>query len=265
MVKFAVGKFLWATTPLRVPYDVMVQPKDRGGLGLQDPTRKARVMLAARWESSARADTPTLSGCWLRHLQQRYADSVKVPACVKHYSAACRSAAFAGVPDLVGRELNKALYDAALAEDVPLPRAMRGVSPAVQRDVWSSVHIKTLPVDARATWFKVVHDVLPTAMRLMAANQATIPDCSKCGEAEDVTHRLARCGDGRRAAWAWLVRHVKDTTGEMVTEASITKPATMAAAATWTLGVAVHFLATRRNIGAGDLRRYLERRRREEF
>ena len=64
--------------------------------------------------------------------------------------------------------------------------------------------------------------------------------------------------------WAWLVRHVTDTTSEIVTEASITKPATMATAATWTLGVAVHYLATRRNVSAGDLRRYLERRRREE-
>lgn len=264
-VRKAIGRFLWAAKRVRVPFNVLVQPTGRGGLGLQDPVRKAAAMFTARWETAARADGASLSGCWLRRLQQGLADVDALPACLKYFGASRRSAPLDAVPpDLLGKGLTRTLYAAALAEDVPVPRAMREVDADVQQHIWRCVHAKHLPVDARSTWYEAVHDVLPTAIRLQAAKQAAAPDCPRCQEPEDVEHRLARCGAERQAAWAWLRQRVLEDTGVAITERTITRPTLPAgppgATATWTLGVAVHFLATRRNVTAAALRRHLEHR-----
>lgn len=64
---------------------------------------------------------------------------------------------------LVGKDLSRAMYDAALAVGVPFSRAMRKASAEVQQHLWRCVHAKGLPVDARSTWYEVVHGVLPRA------------------------------------------------------------------------------------------------------
>lgn len=249
-----------------MPFDVMVQPKERGGLGLQDPARKAAAMFAARWETAARADMTNLSGCWLRHLQREIAEEDSLPACLKHFTTSCRTEAFDAVlPDLLGKAITQRLYAAALAVNVPVPRAMREVAVEDQQQVWRCVHAKHLPVNVRSVWFEVVHDVLPTAIRLQAARQAEVPDCPKCEEPEDVVHRLARCGAGRKAAWSWAVQHIKDATGMLVDEGTITRPALMSepggAEATTIMGSVVHFMASRRNVDENALRRYMVRLR----
>lgn len=264
-VRKALGKFLWAAKRVRVPFDVLVQPKQRGGLGLQDPARKAGAMLAARWESSARAEMRTLSGSWLRELQDKYGDGGAPPACVKPFVSCYRSEPFSGIPeDLVGKDLTRSLYARALAKDVPVPRAMREVSVESQGRIWRAVHHKDLTVDVKAAWFETVHDVLPTAIRLQAARQTEAPECTKCQEPEDVMHRLTRCGDGRRQAWAWAKASIRDRTGVAIRDEDVVRPDQTAlvnsALATAALGTVVQFLVTRRVVTAQLLKGYLKRK-----
>ena len=263
-VRKALGRLLWAAKRGRVPFLVLVQPRERGGLNLQDPMRKAAAMFVSRWETATRADMSTLTGCWLRHLQATFRGAPRVPACLAHFSESCRATLQAAPPLLIGRELTRSLYTSSLAVDVPVPRAMRQVDADVQQKIWRAVHTKGLPVDARSTWYEAVQDVLPTAIRLQAARQASVPDCPKCAEPEDVQHRLARCGAERRDAWSWLQQHVRQRTGVAIDVGTITQPVLPegpdGAAAAAILGVAVHHLATRRAATTGSLQRHLKLR-----
>lgn len=110
------------------------------------------------------AESKTLSGCWLRHLQQRFGDAVTVPACLVHFRE-CRGVALIDTEHLVGKGLTRALYTTALTDEVPVPRATRAVSAERQQHLWRSVHAKGLPVDSASTWHEAVHHVLPTAIR----------------------------------------------------------------------------------------------------
>lgn len=89
----------------------------------------------AMWETAARADMATFSGSWLHHLQHQYDDAEVLPACVRHYSTTCRSAAFEEVPQrLVAKELSRLLYyKASHATDVLVPRSIRTIEAEVQR------------------------------------------------------------------------------------------------------------------------------------
>ena len=261
-----LGRFIWAAKRVRVPFDVLVQPKQRGGLGLHDPARKARAMFVARWETSARSEMKTLSGGWLRQLQQQYSNGEAIPACAAYFRGF--NSVTRGDTEPVGKGLARALYSESLDVNVPTPRSMREASSEAQTAAWQSVHNKIVPVDARSTWYEAVHDVLPTAIRLQAANQAVTPDCPKCAEPEDVIHRLARCGEARRAAWAWAALNIEMATGVVVTEATITRPQLRAdgprgQAALWTVAVVVHHLATTSSATVAGLRQYISRRRAE--
>ncbi|KAJ1529983.1 hypothetical protein ONE63_006711 [Megalurothrips usitatus] len=264
-----MGKFLWAGKRVRVPFEVLILPKARGGLDLQDPLRKAAAMFVSRWISSQGSSTVTVSGEWLRSLREQHGNGEgRLPASVSHFREARRMLTAPGFPAGVdGRALTRALYSRAIEDVERTPRAMRGVSEVEEAVVWHRVHHKVLPVDVRATWFEAAHDVLPTAIRLQAANQAEAPDCPRCQEPEDVIHHLARCGPGRQEAWEWAASRVRAITGAAPSEDAIVRPSVdlpggaRDAATIWVLGTAVHFLATRREVTAAAAADFLERRK----
>ncbi|KAJ1519230.1 hypothetical protein ONE63_011165 [Megalurothrips usitatus] len=242
----------------------MVQAKPRGGLGLHDPQRKARALFASRWLTAERAPPQTLAGAWLTVRRQRHGDEGQPPARAGHFRELQRAAQHA-VDVLVGKELTAAILKASVEERPPTPRAMRGVSVADQATVWSRVLSKHVPADARSSWFEAVDDVLPTAIRLQAANMAEAPDCPKCGAPEDVTHRVSQCGDSRKEAWIWAQLRISALTGAVVEAGAITRPLFKAEgpggrAAVWLLGLTVHFLATRRTFSAEDLQDFIATR-----
>lgn len=124
---------------------MLVQPRERGGLNLQDPASKAAAMFASQWESAARAELKTFSGCWLREMQRTYQGDATVPAYLAFYFRSCRATLQTAPPLLVGRDLSRSIYAASLASDVPVPKAMRQVNVEVQRQIWRTVYTKGPP------------------------------------------------------------------------------------------------------------------------
>lgn len=98
-----------------------------------------------------------------------------VPACTKHFGASSRMEASSVPSNILGKDLSKHLYAAALEADVPVPRARRSVHADVLQHGRRCVLAQDLPVDARLTWYEAVHDILPTASGRQAGPDAGVP------------------------------------------------------------------------------------------
>ncbi|KAK3925227.1 Transposon TX1 uncharacterized 149 kDa protein [Frankliniella fusca] len=261
-IRKALGKFLWAGELLRVPFEVMILPKALGGLGLHDPLHKSRAMFTARWMTSERAADASLSGGWLRILGELHPHGTALPMSVR-YMGPVRDVIAEGKapPVLVGKDLSKAIYDALLADAIAKPRVYRLNGDADWPLVWGRVHSPLLPAAAKATWFRVVHDVLPTRTRLAAIKWVDSPRCLRCdGVDDDLLHHLLGCGRERRAIWAWVSTKLSALLGlNTVPPSIVIRPDFRATsrghqdAAVIILGTMVHFLASNQKVRMGDL------------
>ncbi|KAK3922571.1 Transposon TX1 uncharacterized 149 kDa protein [Frankliniella fusca] len=213
-VKRSLSKLLWAGEPLRVPFDVMVLPQSRGGLGLHDPGAKARAMFTSRWLTSQRSAEPSLSGGWLHVVEALYGRDEELPPPVKYFKVVREVRAAVPVPaDTSGKDLNKTLLRSMMAASTAMPR-VQGKDPGRQwAVVWRRLHSSLLPLSARAAWFRAVHDVVPTNFRLSRTNQADDHRCTTCGADDTVLHRLTACRPATQLIWKWAARTVALLTG----------------------------------------------------
>ncbi|KAK3908766.1 Transposon TX1 uncharacterized 149 kDa protein [Frankliniella fusca] len=260
-VRKALGKFLWAGELLRVPFEVMILPKALGGLGLHDPLHKSRAMFVARWMTAERAANVSLSGGWLRILGELHPHGTALPMSVR-YMGPVRDVVAEGKapPVLAGKDLTKAIYNAFLADAIAKPRVCRLNGDADWPLVWRRVHSALLPAAARATWFRVAHDVLPTRARLAAINWVDSPLCLRCDDVgDDLLHHLLGCGRERRAIWAWAATKLSVLLGlDPVPPNIVIRPDFGAPsrgrqdAAVIILGTMVHFLASNQKVRMGD-------------
>ena len=267
----ALSRFLWAGEPLRVPLDVLVLPPGRGGLGLHDPTTKSRAMFTARWLTAARSTAPTLSGGWLAVLQELYDDAAQPPPAARLYRTFRATCSEVDVPDdVTGPLLNRAVYQALIANLDVIPRVQRRTPTADWSTVWARIATKTLPLPARSAWFRAVHDVLPTNSRLKATNQADDAACRTCGEEDTVLHRLTSCQAASRAIWRWAASQVASLTGaansieaSVLVVPDVTAPSEPAAkAVAWLLGTVAEYLVENAVHDSASFAAFAQRRQR---
>lgn len=257
-VKKAVGGFLWAGRMLRVPFDVLVRPAARGGLGLHHPLIKCEALFAGRWLSAARAADVTLAGGLLNILTALHQDGSKPSPAVQHYARLREVTSRVTVPaGLQGSDVARHIYGELLQAVAREPR-VHAIRPALDwTTVWARVSSATLPTDARASWFLAVHDAVPTNERLHAIRwgDMTSPACARCGQVDTLVHRLTACGDAAANIWRWVRAKVApllldpgDATPEILVAPgapAVSNDASVAIA--WTLGTVVHYAVTRSN------------------
>jgi len=68
--------------------------------------------------------------------------------------------------------------------------------------VWKNIAKARITDEARAAWYSVVHDLIPTNVRLHNIRMADNEDCTLCGRRDTLTHRLTECGEGK-SIWRW--------------------------------------------------------------
>ncbi|KAJ1518922.1 hypothetical protein ONE63_011469 [Megalurothrips usitatus] len=269
-----LGKFLWAGYPLRVAMDVMVLPADKGGLCLHHPGLKARALFTGRWLTASRSPEASLAGAWLHVLAVLYPPGTSLPLAAGHYRA-IREAATVN-EDLRGRELNRALYAAALEKHADnniraIPRVQRRRPDADWGRVWRCVSSPLHDVAVRDSWFRVAHGVIGTRVMMAATNRADSQLCPECAVPDTTTHHLAECGPNRRTIWRWASTTMAALTGAtvplppktMVEPGFDTPRTTKAAAAMWLCGVTVAFLETRTSADVGQFQKFVMKRRAE--
>ena len=264
----ALNKFLWAGQFFQEKLEILVLPPSRGGLGLHDPTRKARALFAGRWLTALRATQPTLAGGWLPTLTALYGGGEPLPRSVSYFATMRDVLSAGGIPGSTGRELTRELYEAMLLQHRPAPPRVQAARPdADWPTVWSRVASRVLPRDVRAAWYLVVHDIPATRSRTFGRSRVvTSPLCGRCGLRDTLEHRLARCGPPTRTIWRWIARKVailagvdaKDVRPRVLMVPDLAAPsADRAAALTWVLGTAVKYLLHHRNTSTSAFARHM--------
>jgi hypothetical protein len=68
--------------------------------------------------------------------------------------------------------------------------------------IWSNLHVLRAEEALTASWYTVIHDLMPTRERLRKINLAETNLCTECGQIDTRTHRVVECGE-RKRIWNW--------------------------------------------------------------
>jgi len=95
---------------------------------------------------------------------------------------------------------------------------------------WSTVwkNVGEVPVSGtnKAEWYKIIHDILPTNVRLHKIRMVPTDKCGNCATVDTVEHRLRECGEGKRI-WKWTrerLARMLGTDPERITVEWLTRP-----------------------------------------
>ena len=73
--------------------------------------------------------------------------------------------------------------------------------------VWKNIHFTPVPGRTKGVWNKVIHDILPTNVRLHKIRISPTDKCNTCGMHDTIQHRLVECGEGPQI-WQWTTQKV---------------------------------------------------------
>jgi len=68
--------------------------------------------------------------------------------------------------------------------------------------VWKNIHCTLVPGRTKAAWYKVIHNIIPTNVRLNKIRMSPTDKCSDCGMLDTLQHRLIERGEGPQI-WKW--------------------------------------------------------------
>jgi len=68
--------------------------------------------------------------------------------------------------------------------------------------VWKNLWKASVPGATKAAWYKVIHNFLPTNVRLCRIRMAPTDTARKCDRTDTRSHRLIDCGEGEQI-WTW--------------------------------------------------------------
>jgi hypothetical protein len=96
--------------------------------------------------------------------------------------------------------------------------------------IWENLRTVMLPDPVTSTWYAVIHDILPTKVRLTEIQIAPTNVCARCGNVDTLRHRIVTCKEGR-VMWSWTRARV----------AAILSVHPSSISADWTLHPDFHF------------------------
>ena len=73
--------------------------------------------------------------------------------------------------------------------------------------VSKNLHETPVPDTSRATWYRVIHDIIPTNVRLHNIRLAPTDSCRNCGKKDTIEHRIVDCGEGVQM-WTWTKKQI---------------------------------------------------------
>jgi hypothetical protein len=68
--------------------------------------------------------------------------------------------------------------------------------------VWGNLHNISFFDDARSEWYRVIHDLIPTNMRLHRIKLMDTENSTQCGRQDTMLHRVTEFGAGKEI-WQW--------------------------------------------------------------
>jgi hypothetical protein len=104
----------------------------------------------------------------------------------------------AAPPGETPKQLKRRIYDTQIIlirqETVPNQIRIHKKYPHVCWDrVWRNLHGAPINETLKATWYYIIHDIIPTNGRLHQIHLADSPNCARCGNEDTIRHRLTEC------------------------------------------------------------------------
>jgi hypothetical protein len=69
--------------------------------------------------------------------------------------------------------------------------------------VWKNLQTTPVPETTKSTWYRIIHDIMPTNERLHKIRLSASDLCRHCDRLDTLEHRLTECGDGN-PMWEWI-------------------------------------------------------------
>jgi hypothetical protein len=110
-------------------------------------------------------------------------------------------------PDETSKHLKRRIYNALhiLTTNASPPTEMRIVKKfpsTAWNQVWKNLHGCPVSDEIKSTWYKALHELVPTNDRLSAINLIDTAVCSACGRPDSLQHKITECGEGP-VIWTW--------------------------------------------------------------
>jgi hypothetical protein len=166
---------------------------------------KCKTLYTNRFQIN-RSDGISNTALWLRTwgLAKREANPPhvhRIPVQLEYLRTYAQDSAY--IPDKDETETMRA-YKSKLYTTICLLLTMEA-EPAMQRvmrmwpntdwsTLWTNIHEAPITQKAKVTWFKVIHDMIPTRARLHTIRLSPTDTCEHCTQQDTLRHRLTECG-----------------------------------------------------------------------
>jgi hypothetical protein len=105
------------------------------------------------------------------------------------------------------RIYNTMLYYTQSRADMPVMWIQRIWPQEDWGSVWGNLHETPIPSNHKTTWYRVIHDIMRTNMRLFKIRMSSSERRRHCGNLDTLIHRFTSCGEGQ-LLWYWTANKI---------------------------------------------------------
>ena len=91
---------------------------------------------------------------------------------------------------------------------------------------WRNLQVAPVPGLDKTTWYKEIHDIFPTNVRLHRIKMPPNDTCKDCGCKDSIGHRLTECGEVP-TTWGWtksIIARILRTTAANIPDEWLVRP-----------------------------------------
>ena len=199
--------YLWQRASFRVPFVTLQRPRHDEGWGLPNVVVKCKTLLYFRITMlCAKGGNVTTDLVRYWYIQEALTNppyAPRIPAKLVHLRQFVIDMSYVAplAPDETSKHFKRLIYNALhiLAMNVSPPTEMRIVRKfprTAWNQVWKNLHASPVSDEIKSTWYKTLHDLIPTNDRLAAINLTDTSVCSSCGRPDYLQHKIMECGEG---------------------------------------------------------------------
>ena len=203
----ATSWFLWKGAIFRVPLSTLQRPRQSGGRALIHILAKLMTLFMLRMEKQGRmTDTFTadLLTKWRLHGREPNTPRIKrIPTKFDYLYRYNIESAYAPSRETSrhSRAYKRRLYTALLtsiqaAAGFPELRVQKLWPNIDWARIWKILNDAPVPENTRCIWYQVIHDIIPTNVRLHSIHMVIWDTCRRCAATDTLELRLIACGEG---------------------------------------------------------------------
>jgi hypothetical protein len=209
----AITWYIWKGAIFRVPITTLQKSKRYGGWGFVDIAAKCSALLLGRMHSQSRK-AHLMTAQWLKfwhlHVQPSNPPNMQhIPASLPQLREYASIMAYITPPrpSTAARHFRRQIYHTVHVmlsqQHAPQPMRIEQLFPHTPWEIiWLNWYSVWTSDEIKSVWYVVLHDLVPTNVRLAKIKLKDSPRCGKCGRQDTLQHRLTQCGNAT-GIWQW--------------------------------------------------------------